>query len=95
MCVADLPVAEVPLWQLAQLVATVKPEWSMPVAGSHAEVLWHVLQAACVGMWLADLPAVVFPLWQLEHAPGATPRWSNLAPPNVTEVWQLSQPNDV
>jgi hypothetical protein len=73
ICVAVFPVADAPLWQLVQLVATVKPVWSMPVAGNHADVLWHVLQAACVGIWLADLPAVVLPLWQLEQAAGATP----------------------
>jgi hypothetical protein len=42
------PVAEVPLWQLAQLVADVIPLWSMPLAGNQPEVLWHVPQGAWV-----------------------------------------------
>jgi hypothetical protein len=48
MCAAVLPAAVPPLWQLEQLVADVNPLWSMPDAGNQAEVLWHVLQAACV-----------------------------------------------
>ena len=62
ICDPDLPVAEAPLWQLAQLVAEVKPLWSMPVAGNHALVLWQVPQAAWVGMWPDGLPAVMLPL---------------------------------
>jgi hypothetical protein len=49
-CEAILPVAEIPLWQLVQLVAAVKVRWSMPMAGSHALVVWHWLQVTSVTM---------------------------------------------
>ncbi len=49
MCLADLPVAELPLWQLAQLVAIVNWLWSIPVAGSQAVVRWQVPHDAVVG----------------------------------------------
>ena len=47
MCVADLPVAMMPLWQLAQLLAT--PAWSN-VAGIHAVVTWQSPHSRVVGM---------------------------------------------
>jgi hypothetical protein len=62
---ADLPVASLPLWQLAQLVATVKVLW-LTLAPVHTVVdLWHDSQVAVVAMWLADLPVATVPLWQL------------------------------
>jgi hypothetical protein len=64
ICVADLPLADLPLWQLAQPV--VMPVWSnlAPPANEVVE-LWQVSQAAVVGMWLDDLPFAVVLLWQL------------------------------
>ena len=47
---AVLPVAVLPLWQLAQLVALVNPAWSMPDAGNQPDVLWQVSQEAVVWM---------------------------------------------
>jgi hypothetical protein len=44
--VAFFPVAPLPLWQLAQLVAAVKPLWSIPVAGTQPVVLWQVPHVA-------------------------------------------------
>jgi hypothetical protein len=46
-CVADLPVALVPLWQETQL--PVSPAW-LKVAGVQALVLWQVPQSAAVAM---------------------------------------------
>jgi hypothetical protein len=37
------------------------PVW-LKVAGVQAVVLWHVSQAAVVGMWLVGLPVAVVPL---------------------------------
>ena len=48
MWAAVLPVAVLPLWQLAQLVALVNPAWSIPDAGSQPEVLWQLPQEAVV-----------------------------------------------
>jgi hypothetical protein len=50
ICEADFPVAEVPLWQLAQTVAGGSPLWSKRAAGFQAEVEWQVSQDAWVAM---------------------------------------------
>ncbi len=44
MCVPDLPVAALPLWQLAQLVAAVKPLWSTLAPAQLAVDLWQLSQ---------------------------------------------------
>lgn len=61
-----LPVAVVPLWQLAQLPVTLACE---KVAGSQALVRWQSEHWAVVGTWLAGLPGAAVPLWQPEHDP--------------------------
>ena len=66
MCVADLPVAWVPLWQLEQ--AAVMPVW-LKLAGVQALVEWQSLHCAVVAMWVAGLPAALVPLWQDEQVP--------------------------
>ena len=64
---AGLPVAAIPLWQLAQLVAEVKVLWSA-LAPLHVVVdLWHVSQLAVVRICPLFLPVAVVPLWQLEQ----------------------------
>ena len=47
ICVADLPVAVVPLWQLEQVAVTLL--W-LNVAGVQPLVLWQSLHSALVGM---------------------------------------------
>ena len=59
ICVADLPVAWVPLWQLEQLPLI--PAW-LKFAGVQAEVEWQSLHCAVVAMCVAGLPAAVVPL---------------------------------
>jgi hypothetical protein len=66
MCEAFLPVACVPLWQLAQFV--VIPVWSKP-AGRHAMVLWHELHSEVVATWFAPLPVAIVPLWHDAQVP--------------------------
>ena len=63
MCVAGLPVAVVPLWQVAQVPAAM-PVW-LKVAGVQAVVVWQVSHEAVVGTWVAVLPVAVVPLWQV------------------------------
>jgi hypothetical protein len=64
---AGLPVAAIPLWQLAQLVAEVKVLWSA-LAPLHVVVdLWQVSQLAVVRICPLFLPVAVVPLWQLEQ----------------------------
>jgi len=71
MCVVDLPVAVVPLWQVAH-VPGATPVW-LKVAGVQADVLWQLSHEAVVGRWVVGLPVAVVPLWQVEHVPGTTP----------------------
>jgi hypothetical protein len=47
MCVVGLPVAVVPLWQVAQVPGAM-PVW-LKVAGVQALVRWQLSQAAVVG----------------------------------------------
>ncbi len=70
MCVAVLPLADEPLWQVAQVPAAT-PVW-LKVAGVQAVVRWQVSQDAVVTMWIAVLPFAVEPLWQLAQVPAAT-----------------------
>ena len=62
---ADLPVAVVPLWQLAQLVAAVKVLWLTLVPLQVVVDLWQLSQLAAVDRWLPFLPVATAPLWQL------------------------------
>ena len=48
MCVAGLPAAVVPLWQLAQVPST--STWSTLRAGFHAVVVWQAAQLLVVVM---------------------------------------------
>ena len=66
-CVAFLPVALTPLWQLEHV--PVMPSWVNPVAGFHASVLWHMPHSEAVAMCVADLPGALIPSWQLEQVP--------------------------
>ena len=69
-----MPVAVVPLWQLAQ--PDVMPVWLNAAPAKLAVLLWQVSQAAVVATWVAGLPVAVAPLWQLAHAlmaPDAAP----------------------
>jgi hypothetical protein len=54
-----LPVAVVPLWQLAQLPVTLL--WSKR-APDQLLVVWQSSQLLPLAMWLTDLPSAVMPL---------------------------------
>lgn len=86
-----LPLAWVPLWQLAQLVEALKLPWSGDLAGIQARVPWQVSQVACVARWLDGLAGAEDPLWQVWHEPACTCAWVNFAPENALVVWQASQ----
>ena len=70
MCAAALPLAWVPLWQVAQ-VPGATPAW-LNMAGSHAVVRWHASHDAVVAMWVAVLPVAREPLWQVMQVPATT-----------------------
>ena len=59
-CVAFLPVAVVPLWQLAQVPVT--PLWLNVTVLQLLVDLWHVSHAAVVVTCVAFLPVAVVPL---------------------------------
>jgi len=66
MWLAPLPLAAPPLtWQLAQLVALLKPLWSTLAPDQLLVDLWQLSQLAVVGKWLADLPLARLSLWQV------------------------------
>jgi hypothetical protein len=71
MCVVGLPVAVVPLWQVAQEPGPT-PAW-LNMAGVQALVLWQLSQAAVVAICVLGLPLAILPLWQVAQVPGATP----------------------
>jgi len=68
-----LPLALVPLWQVAQVPATT-PVW-LKVAGSQAVVRWQVSHDAVVTTWFVVLPLALVPLWQVAQVPVTTPVW--------------------
>ena len=70
ICVAGLPLADVPLWQVEQ-VPGATPVW-LNVAGTHAVVRWQASQEPVVAMCVAGLPLAELPLWQVAQVPGAT-----------------------
>jgi hypothetical protein len=86
ICVALLPVAVAPLWQLKQPEVT--PAW-LNTALAQVPVTWQFSHWLSVGMWAACLPPAATPLWQLKQFP-LTPLWSNTAPVQVLVLWQVS-----
>ena len=66
MCVAFLPVAVVPLWQLKQEPVTAL--WSK-LTLVQLLVVWQVSHWALVLMCVDDFPVAVVPLWHEEQVP--------------------------
>ena len=93
MCVADLPNATVPLWQLAQVPVTCA--WSTSTAGLQLFVEWHLSQRLLLATCVPDLVCAVTPSWQLEQVP-VTSLWSTPMSGNQpVEIWQASHVLDV
>src|SRR2546421_5286765 len=86
MWVGDMPVAETPLWQLAQLLVT--PTW-LNSAPPQLSVVWQASHSRSVTMCVGPLPCACTPLWQVEQLP-RTWGWSKLtAGVPATGGWQL------
>jgi hypothetical protein len=90
MCVAFLPLALLPLWQLLQTVAAVKVLWSTLAPVQVVVPLWqvsHVVWPACVALLGFSVP------WQVAHCVITVVLWCSLA--GVQELnpalWQVSQ----
>lgn len=82
---AGLPVAAVPLWQVAQ-VPTATPVWLNNAPRNDVVLVWQVSQPALVTRWLAGLdtgvtPANEVPLWQVAQ-PVTMPVWLIVVPVN-------------
>ncbi len=67
MCPEFLPVATLPLWQLAHVPETCV--WSTCVGGFHAAVVWHFSQVLVLAICVVLLPVAFVPLWQLTQFP--------------------------
>jgi hypothetical protein len=71
-CVTGLPVAVLPLWQLAQLVLLLKVEWSTLAPDQVEVVLWQLSQLPVTLAWMGvdGLPTAGGkpPVWQVAQA---------------------------
>src|SRR5437763_15920741 len=86
MWVGDMPVAETPLWQLAQLLVT--PTW-LNIAPPQLSVVWQVSHSRSVTMCVGPLPCACTRLWQVEQLARAWV-WSMLiAGVQATGVWRV------
>src|SRR2546429_10003107 len=61
MWVGGMPVADTPLWQLAQLLVT--PRW-VNTAPPQLSVVWQASHSRSVTMCVGPLPCACTPLWQ-------------------------------
>jgi hypothetical protein len=89
-----LPVAVVPLWQLAQLVAAVNVLWSTPTPAVHELVdLWQLSHTVCP-VWIAVAGRAA--RWQLEHCAATVTLVCNVTGVHavVPALWQVSQFED-
>src|SRR2546429_6694773 len=87
MWVGGMPVADTPLWQLAQLLVT--PRW-VNTAPPQLSVVWQASHSRSVTMCVGPLPCACTPLWQGEQLP-RTWGWSKLtAGVQATGVWELA-----
>ena len=69
ICVADLPFAVAPLWQVAQ--PALMPVWFHFAPLKRSVLLWQVSQGAAVTTCIGGLPRACVPLWQPAHGPSA------------------------
>src|SRR3989449_8384698 len=74
MWVGGMPVADTPLWQLAQLLVT--PRW-LNIAPPQVRVVWQASHSRSVTMCVGPLPCAMTPLWQVEQLP-RTWGWAEL-----------------
>src|SRR2546427_8860425 len=87
MWVGGMPVADTPLWQLAQLLVT--PRW-LNTAPPQVRVVWQASHSRSVTMCVGPLPCAITPLWQVEQLPRPWV-WSKLtAGLPAMGVWQLA-----
>jgi hypothetical protein len=89
MCVGVLPIAVVPLWQVAQVPAAM-PVWFITAPVKVVVPLWHRSQDCVVTMCVGVLPIAVVPLWQVAQVPAAMPVWLNVAGVQAVVRWQVS-----
>src|SRR2546423_13191408 len=85
MWVGGMPVADTPLWQLAQLLVT--PRW-VNTAPPQLSVVWQASHSRSVTMCVGPLPCACTPLWQGE-ALARTRGWAEVAARvPATGAWQ-------
>src|SRR2546429_9641626 len=86
MGVGGMPVADTPLWQLAQLLVT--PRW-VNTAPPQLSVVWQASHSRSVTMCVGPLPCACTPLWQVEQLPRTSGGWELAAGVQATGVWGL------
>jgi hypothetical protein len=97
MWLADLPVAPLPLWHCAQLVAALKPLWSTLAPAQVLVDLWQLSQLPVTLAWTVvdGLPTAGGnePVWQLAHELLIDTLACTLAGAQAAKpaLWQLSQ----
>src|SRR5256885_13200243 len=85
MWVGGMPVADTPLWQLAQLLVT--PRW-LNIAPPQLSVVWQASHSRSVTMCVGPLPCACTPLWQGGQPP-RTRGWAEVtARVPATGGWQ-------
>ena len=91
ICNCGIPVASVPLWQLAQLPGAIP--LCLKFVGLQAMIWWQVSQDWLVGRCCADFPVAAMPLWQLAQLPGVTAGCAKTALSiwNESVRWHTSQ----
>src|SRR2546429_7078044 len=87
-------------WQLAQLSATAA-EWFMLATAEVVNVVveWQASHGTAappvpIGKWLAARPSARTPSWQAAQRL-VTPTWVNIAPAQLSVVWQVSHSRSV
>ena len=85
-------------WQLSQ-VSAVTARWLICVPAQVVKLVveWqpsHGVGGVPIGKWVGGIPFAATPLWQLAQ-PVVTPRWVNIAPPQLSVVWQASHSRSV
>src|SRR5256885_10444400 len=87
MWVGGMPVADTPLWQLAQLLVT--PTW-LNIAPPQLSVVWQASHSRSVTICVGPLPCACTPLWQGEQRPRTRGGSKLTARVQAMGVWQLA-----
>src|SRR5262245_15237283 len=90
MCLADLPTAVVPLWQVTQPLTT--PVWFILVPANDTVLRWQFSQASALRVSVPSFAsAMVLPLWQVAQPLVMPVCFITVLANGTAGVWQVSQ----